>query len=128
MIDFDNKKVFKLTKMKEKNIDSLIMPSIGPLLLDDEKIINAYTALRDYMVFTDKRIIAVNVQGLIGSKKDFTSMPYSKIQLFSIETSGTFDMDSELELCFSGVGTVKFEFSRDKEITEIAKTIAKYVL
>ena len=52
------------------------MPSIGPLLLDDEKIINVYTALRDYMVFTDKRIIAVNVQGFTGSKKDFTSMPY----------------------------------------------------
>lgn len=128
MIDFENKKVFKLSKMKEKNIDSLIMPSIGPLLLDDEKIINVYTALRDYMVFTDKRIIAVNVQGFTGSKKDFTSMPYSKIQLFSIETAGTFDLDSELELCFSGVGTIKFEFSKDKEVTEIAKTIANYVL
>lgn len=114
--------------MKEKHIDTLIMPSLSLILLDDENIINAYSSLRDYVVFTDKRIISVNVQGFTGSKKDFTSMPYSKIQLFSIETSGTFDMDSELELCFSGVGTVKFEFSQDKEITEIAKTIAKYVL
>lgn len=128
MIDFENKKVFKLSKMKEKHIDTLIMPSLSLILLDDENIINAYSSLRDYVVFTDKRIISVNVQGFTGSKKDFTSMPYSKIQLFSIETSGTFDMDSELELCFSGVGTVKFEFSQDKEITEIAKTIAKYVL
>ena len=128
MIDFNNKKIFKLTKMQEKKIDSSIMPSIGPLLLDDEKIINVYTALRDYMVFTDKRIIAVNVQGLTGSKKDFSSMPYSKIQVFSIETSGTFDLDSELELNFSGIATIKFEFSKDKDVTEIAKTIAKYVL
>jgi hypothetical protein len=64
--------------------------------------------LRDYVAFTSKRIVAVNVQGMTG--KDFTSLPYSKIQAFSIESAGTFDLDAELELWFSGLGKVKFEF------------------
>lgn len=56
------------------------------------------------MMFTNKRIFAVNVQGLTGSKVDISSLPYSKIQAFSIETAGTFDRDSELEMYFSGLG------------------------
>lgn len=54
--------------------------------------------MRDYVVFTNKRLIACNVQGITGSKKDFTSLPYSKLQAFSIETAGTLDMDAELTL------------------------------
>jgi hypothetical protein len=40
-------------------------------------------------------------QGITGKKCDFTSLPYSKIQAFSIETSGSFDQDTELDLWFS---------------------------
>ena len=82
MIDFQNKKVFKLSKSKEKNIPKDIIE----LLVPDEQIIGYYSSLRDYVVFTSKRLIACNVQGITGSKKDFTSLPYSKIQAFSIET------------------------------------------
>ena len=59
------------------------------------------------------------VQGLTGKKKDYTSLPYSKIQAFSVETSGVFDMDSELELWFSSIGLVKFEFSGGSDIVKI---------
>ena len=80
--------------------------------------------MRDYVVFTDKRVISVNVQGLTGKKKDFTSLPYSKVQAFSIETAGHFDLDSELQLVFSSLGTVIFEFTGASNVKEIAQLIA----
>ncbi len=80
------------------------------------------------VVFTTARIIAINVQGITGKKKDFTSLPYSKIQAFSVETAGVFDLDSELELWFSGMGNVKFEFVSSADITGICRMIGGYVL
>lgn len=124
MIDFQNKKVFKLSKAKEKNIPK----EIGEILIDGEQIVGYYSALRDYVVFTDKRLIACNVQGVTGAKKDFTSLPYSKVQAFSVETAGTFDMDAELTLCYSGLGSIKFDFSAGGEIKTIGKLIASYIL
>lgn len=93
-----------------------------------EEVIGCYKSIRDHVVFTNKRIISVNVQGLTGKKKDYTSMPYAKIQVFSVETAGVFDLDSELELYFSGIGKVKFEFSGGSDIVQIGKIIGEYVL
>lgn len=58
--------------------------------------------LNPSIIYTNKRIVSVNVQGLTGSKKDFTSLPYSKLQAFSVETAGTLDLDCEMELYFCG--------------------------
>lgn len=124
MIDFQNKKVFKLSKAKEKNVPKDILD----LLIDGEQIIGYYSALRDYVVFTNKRLIACNVQGITGSKRDFSSLPYSKVQAFSIETAGTLDMDAELTLCYSGLGNIKFEFSAGGEIKNIGKIVSAYIL
>lgn len=124
MIDFNNKTVFKLSKGKEKNIPK----EVYDIMIDGEGIIGFYSSIRDFVIFTNKRIIACNVQGITGSKKDYTSLPYSKIQAFSVESAGTFDMDSELEVILSGLGKVKFEFSHNSDITFINKTIAEHVL
>ena len=124
MIDFKNGSFVKLKKTKGDVNKRLITP----LLVSGEEIISEYQAIRDFVVFTNKRIIAVNVQGLTGAKKDFTSIPYSKIQVFSVETAGTFDLDSELEVTISGIGTVKFDFSGASNIVEIGKLIAEFVL
>lgn len=70
----------------------------------------------------------MNVQGVTGKKKDFTTLPYSKIQLFSVETSGVFDLDSELELYFSAAGKIKFEFVGTSDIIAIERIIVQYVL
>lgn len=128
MIDFTNKKVFKLSLAKEKEVEKHITPMVSPLLADGEEIIHVYSSLRDFVVFTNKRIISVNVQGMIGAKKDFTTLPYNRIQSFSIETAGTFDIESELELYFSSLGSVTFEFSRGSDVAQIAKTIANAAL
>ncbi|GGP55729.1 hypothetical protein GCM10009347_22980 [Shewanella algicola] len=122
MIDFNNKGFFKL----KQNSD--FAEKVNDLLLDDEQIIDSYKTMRDGVVFTNKRIIAVNVQGITGSKKDFTSLPYKNIVAYSIETSGTFDLDSELEIYFSAIGKVKFEFTGQSSMLEISKIISSYLL
>ncbi len=122
MIDFQNA---SFVKMKQ---DNGLVPLVQPLLVAGENIVGAYKAMRDGVVFTDKRIIAVNVQGVTGKKKDFTSLPYSNVTAFSIETSGVLDMDSELELWFSGLGKVKFEFTAQCNISQIQAIIASYAL
>lgn len=124
MIDFKNGSFFKLKKISNEEISS----HIAPLLISGEALISSYKALRDFVVFTSKRVIAVNVQGITGSKKDFTSLPYSKVQAYSIETAGTFDLDSELEMYFSGLGKVKFEFKGNSDIVQIGQIISEYVL
>lgn len=124
MIDFQNGTFFKLKKVDEGCIPN----PLRQLLVEGESIVGAYKAIRDYVVFTDKRFISVNVQGITGKKQDFTSMPYRNISVFSVETSGVLDLDSELELYFSGVGKVKFEFTRQSDVVEIGRLISRYVL
>lgn len=104
------------------------MPAIAPILIQSENIVSAYKAVREFVVFTDERLIAVNVQGMTGKKRDFTSLPYAKIQAFSIETAGTFDLDSELDLWFSGLGKVRLEFRGQVDIRHLGQMIATFVL
>lgn len=122
MIDFQNASYVKLRE------DDGLVPLVRPLLVSGENIVGAYKAIRDGVVFTDKRIIAVNVQGMTGKKKDFTSLPYSKVVAFSVETAGVLDLDSELELWFSALGKVKFEFTAHCNISQIQAIIASYAL
>lgn len=124
MIDFQNASFLKLKKAKDDSYASLITP----ILVSGEHIVATYQAIRDGVVFTNKRIMAINVQGITGKKKDITSMPYSKIQSFSVETAGVFDLDSELEMWFSGLGKVKFEFTSNCNVSEICQMISNYVL
>lgn len=123
MIDFKNGSFIKLGKTNQEAAKDVL-----PLLVPGEEIVGVYKAMRDYVVFTTKRIISVNVQGVTGKKKDFTSLPYSKVQVFSVETAGTFDLDSELELWFSGLGLVKFDFTGTSDIVKIGQLISNAIL
>jgi hypothetical protein len=105
-----------------------VASQIDPLLIEGEEGFLAFKGMRDYIVFTSKRIIAVNVQGITGKKKDYTSLPFSKVQAFSLETAGTFDLDAELELWFSGLGKVKFEFKGNTDVAYLNKLVAHHVL
>lgn len=124
MIDFQNGTFVKLKMVNRSDGVNLVQP----LLIVGEGIISTYRGIRDYVIFTNKRIISVNVQGMTGKKKDFTSLPYAKISAFSVETAGHFDLDSELELWFSGLGKVKFEFSGNSNIVEIGQIIGSFAL
>ncbi len=124
MIDFANGSLFKLSPCSPNDI----APSIQPLLISGESVVASFKAMRDFVVFTDKRLIAVNVQGITGKKRDFSSLPYSKIQAFSVETAGTFDLDAELELWFSGLGKVRLEFKGSADIRALGQMIATFAL
>ncbi|MBR2444003.1 MAG: PH domain-containing protein [Clostridia bacterium] len=124
MIDFNNAKFVKLRAVGNDTYSR----TIGGLLVEGEEIISTYKGIRDGAVFTNKRIIAINAQGLTGTKKDFTSLPYSKIQAFSVETAGLLDLDSELDLWFSGIGAVRLEFVREANVSEICRIISERVL
>ena len=124
MIDFTNGSLFKLALVNPADM----APMVTPMFVEGEEIMLASKAIRDFVVFTNKRIIAVNVQGVTGKKRDFTSLPYKKIQAFSVETAGTFDLDSELELWFSGLGKVHFDFTGKFDVGYLSKLIGFYVL
>ena len=124
MLDFQN-----ATFMKLKPVDNkAFADQVSPMLVNSEQIIDTFQSIRDGVVFTTKRIIAINVQGMTGKKKDYSSLPYSKIQAFSVETAGVLDLDSELELWFSGLGKVKFEFVSKADVSGICRMISDMVL
>ena len=124
MIDFAKDTVFKLKQTDNADGEKMV----APLLTKGEQVLSTYKEMRDMVVFTDKRVISVNVQKLTGKKKDFTTLPYSKISVFSVETAGVMDLDSELDLWFSGLGHVRLEFTGRSDILEIGKIIASYAL
>lgn len=124
MIDFKNAAFVKLKPAD----DGAYYGDISGMLLPGEQLIGTYKAIRDGVIFTTKRIIAINVQGITGKKVDYTSLPYSRIQAFSVETAGVLDLDSELQLWFSGMGVVKFEFTSRCNVTEICRMISERVL
>ena len=124
MIDFQNGTFVKLSPADPASFSA----DIAPLLLADETIHLAFKGIRDYVVFTDRRIISVNVQGITGKKRDFTTLPFSKIQAWSVETAGTLDLDAELELWFSGLGKVRLEFKGSVNIQHIAQIIGAHTL
>ncbi len=124
MIDFNNASYLKLKPVGENTF----APMITPMFVEGESILQSFQSIRDGVVFTNKRIFAINVQGLTGKKKDFSSLPYSKIQAYSVETAGVLDLDSELELWFSGLGKVKFEFTANCDVAAICRVISSFVL
>ena len=124
MIDFKNAAFLKMSVVNNNTFEKQIVP----MLVSGEEILQTFQAVRDGVVFTNKRIFAINVQGLTGKKKDFTSLPYAKIQSFSVETAGLLDLDSELVIWFSGLGMVKFEFTSNADVAGICRMISEKVL
>ena len=124
MIDFNNAFFAKLRPVNDNAFEQMV----APILVKGEEIVRCFQSIRDGVVFTNLRIITINIQGITGRKVDFTSLPYNKIQAFSVETAGAFDLDSELDLWFSGIGNVKFEFIGAADVSYICKMISEKVL
>jgi hypothetical protein len=124
VIDFQNGTFVKLGPTDPRQLAT----ELAPLLVDNEQVYLAFKGMRDSVVFTNKRLIAINVQGLTGKKRDYSSLPYSKIQAWSVETAGQFDWDAELEIWFSGLGKVHLDFKGQVDIRTIGKLIGAHVL
>jgi len=121
MIDFQNAEYLKLGKADTGRAAK----AVGALLIPGEEVIAAFKSVRDGVTFTTHRIIAFNMQGITGKKTDYTSLPYKRIQAFSVETSGVIDIDSELHIWLSGLGCVRFEFTRGTDIAALGRLIAQ---
>ncbi|WP_230279776.1 PH domain-containing protein [Croceicoccus sp. Ery15] len=93
---------------------------VRPLLVSGEEILIATKGLRDGAVFTNKRIVIVNRQGITGKKIEFASLPLRSITAFSIENSGTFDLDAELKVYGSGWGRAEMQFTKGFDIKKLA--------
>lgn len=124
MIDFNSNTVFKLAPIGNNDV----LAAVKSFLITEEAVLMAFKTVRDQVVFTNKRIIAANVQGLTGKKVDYTSIPYSKIQTFSVETAGVLDMDCELDVWLSGVGKVRFEIRGNFDIVGLNRVISEHIL
>ena len=126
MIDFNKNSVWNL---KPISIDE-VRKEVTILLISGESVVAAFKTIRDQLVFTNKRIISIDVQGLTGARKSFASLPYSKIQFFSIQTPGFAEIvpDSELFLMFSNGFTATFEFKGNVNIAEIGRMISEFAL
>jgi len=124
VIDFQNATFVKMGPVDPQTLAA----ELQPLLVQGEQVHLAFKGIRDSIVLTDKRFISINVQGMSGKKRDYTSLPLNKIQAWSVETAGTFDRDSELDLWFSGLGKVRLEFKGTVNIQHISQLIGHHVL
>ena len=125
MIDLDGESViFKLKPIDEEDVRE----DFHRFLVDGEEIVAAFKTVRDQLVFTNKRFIAANVQGLTGSKVDYTSIPYNKIQAFSVESSGTFDRDTEFQCYVSTLGRLSFEIKGSFDILAFNRIVSQHTL
>lgn len=116
---FMNLKEFDLSEVRQE---------VNQLLVTGEEIIAAFKTIRDQVIFTNKRIFVVNVQGITGKKTSYFSYPYSKIQYFGIETAGVLDIDSELVATFSNGTVLQFDFQSKVDIKRISALISNYIL
>jgi hypothetical protein len=106
-----------------------IQKEMGHLLANGEKIEKAYKLIRDLFLFTDKRLILVDKQGVTGKKVEYHSIPYKSITHFSIETAGHFDLDAELKIWLSGTQLpIQKQFNKSLNIYELQSVLASYIL
>ncbi|WP_289022578.1 PH domain-containing protein [uncultured Salegentibacter sp.] len=102
----------------------------GRLLTASEEIELGFSLLRDIFMFTNKRLILIDVQGLTGKKQEYLSLPYRHISRFSLETAGTFDLDAELKIWISSenVPSVSKKFNKSIDIYAVQRYLAEKVL
>ena len=125
-INFNQNSAWNLKPIRVESVRS----EVEGLLINDEEVMMAFQTVRDQLLFTNKRIISIDIQGITGKRKSYSSMPYSKVQFFSIQTTGFLELipDSELDIMFSNGFTAKFEFKGGVDIGRIGRMISEFVL
>lgn len=106
-----------------------LQKDLEAVLIEGEKVARAFRIIRDLFIFTDRRLVLVDKQGLTGRKAEYHSIPYRSITHFSVETAGTFDMDAEMKIYISGNPIpIEREFKRGADIIGVQKTLAQFIL
>ncbi|EGJ27257.1 PH domain-containing protein [Streptococcus porcinus] len=104
-----------------------IPDDVRDILVSGEEPIAAYKTIRDTAIFTSKRLIVKDAQGLTGKKVEIYSLPYKSINMWSTESAGTFDFNSEVEL-WTRAGHIKIQLKRDIDIRRFDWLIASVLL
>lgn len=106
-----------------------VQRDLDAILVEGEQVVRAFRLIRDLFVFTDKRLVLIDYQGVTGKKAEYHSIPYKSISHFSVETAGTFDMDAEMKIYISGnMNPIEREFKRGADIKGVQKTLAQFIL
>ncbi len=102
----------------------------GSLMIDGEGIEVGFKLFRDVFIFTNKRLILVDKQGLTGSKVEYLTITYKSISRFSVETSGHFDLDAELKIWISADVNpiIQKKFNKQVNIYDLQRILATHVL
>ncbi len=99
------------------------------ILLPEEEVQRAYQLIRDHFLFTSRRLILVDRQGVTGNKVEYHSLPYKSITHFAVETAGTFDLDAELKIWISGThAPIQKQFTKKVNVYDVQRVLAHYVL
>ena len=100
----------------------------GRLLADQEVVYGAFKLIRDVILFTNKRLVFIDRQGLTGRKTQYLSIPYRSIVQFSVESSGHFDLDAELKIWVTGAASpIERTFDRKLDVYALQAILAGYV-
>lgn len=111
----------------EANLDK-VEKQIESIVVEGESIERAYQLVRDMIVLTNKRIIVIDKQGVTGRKTEYMSIPYRSIVRYSIESAGTFDLDSDLKLWLSSTAEpLVFDFRKDNHVADIVKILTMHI-
>ena len=107
-----------------------LQKNFGLLLIEGESIELGFKLIRDTFIFTNKRLIFIDKQGITGSKTEYKSIIYKSISRFSIETAGTFELDAELKIWISSEPnpSITKQFNKSVNVYEVQKLLAFYVL
>lgn len=101
---------------------------LGVILHASEEVLLAYKLVRDMLVLTDRRLIAVNKQGITGAKVSYTSTPYRSVVRFSVETAGHLDLDAELKVWVAGrAEALEWSFTKQVNVYELQSLLAERV-
>ena len=100
---------------------------VEDLLVPGELAICAYSTIRDVAIFTDKRLIVRDAQGITGKKVEMYTLPYKSIDMYSTENAGHLDLNAEVEL-WTRAGHIKINLKRSADVRKIDKILAAFIL
>ncbi|MCC2547585.1 PH domain-containing protein [Hymenobacter sp. BT175] len=102
---------------------------LSRILGPDERVEKAYAIIRDQIIFTNKRLLLVDKQGITGKKREILSVPYRSVERFSMETTGHFDLESELRIWVRGQAEpISKAFRDDQSIYDIYRALGQYAV
>ena len=122
-VDFQNSKLLKLAPTQVEELEWT-----NDTLIENERGLLAFQGVRDSVVFTNFRLMLRNVKGTTGTEVGLTTIPYDKINAFTVETSGLLGISVSLTLYVGHIPPILMEFTRDADVSKIKGLLSRAVL